>query len=121
MPSAPRRPCPPPGCPNLVTKGLCSVHLKAARKRTDAARPSSAKRGYAGAAWQALRLQVLRRDPICVDCKRAPSTVADHTIPKRFGGEDTLANLSGKCASCHNARTARELGWGRRDVPGRSG
>jgi len=66
-----------------------------------------------------LERMILRRDPICMMCERAPSTVADHIIPhkgdwSRFVDEK---NLQGLCYSCHGAKTANEDGgFGREPV-----
>jgi 5-methylcytosine-specific restriction protein A len=51
---------------------------------------------------------VLARDPLCLICKTAPSTQADHVLPKARGGMDTLENLRGVCKSCHDSKSARE-------------
>lgn len=60
---------------------------------------------------------VLRRDPICTECHRNPSTVADHIVDHR--GDEKLFwamdNLAGKCADCHNKKTGTEHGFKRRD------
>jgi 5-methylcytosine-specific restriction protein A len=76
-------------------------------------RPSSTQRGYGGA-WARLRRMVLARDPICVLCRQAPSTVADHIIPLRRGGANSLDNLQGCCTRCHNRKTvASDGGFGK--------
>lgn len=69
-------------------------------------RPTAHGRGY-GKRWQKLRRMILNRDPVCTDCWRNPSTIADHIIPKRDGGPDALENLQGLCQTCHNRKTAR--------------
>lgn len=46
--------CPEPGCPNLMP---CATHARELRRRQDAARPSSAKRGY-GRAHQRARARL---------------------------------------------------------------
>jgi 5-methylcytosine-specific restriction endonuclease McrA len=35
------------------------------------------------------------------------TTDADHIVPKRKGGKDTMDNLQGTCHSCHSMKTAR--------------
>jgi 5-methylcytosine-specific restriction protein A len=54
----------------------------------------------------------LRRDPICVDCQREPSTVADHIVPHKGVRAlfVDLANLAGRCKRCHDRKTATEEG-----------
>jgi len=58
--------------------------------------------------WRAIRAAVIARDPVCKTpaCGRT-STHADHIIPREQGGPDTMSNLRGLCASCHNRRSAR--------------
>jgi hypothetical protein len=68
---------------------------------------------YNRAIWRGengLRLAVLRRDPICVLCSKAYSTVADHCVPFRSGKTEQeqwdlfsdFANLRGICKPCHD-------------------
>ena len=79
------------------------------RRRDDAHdryRGSAASRGY-GADHRRWRLAILKRDPLCVFCRRGgrvkPATVADHVVPiatdptKRLD----LANGRGVCVDCH--------------------
>lgn len=110
--------CSVPGCPTLAN-GRCDEHKRAA----DRQRGSAAQRGYNSKAWRAVRRAVLRRDPICVLCQRAFSTVPDHwpdsrrdLIAQGVTDPDALHRLRGLCASCHGRETAREQpgGWNRR-------
>ena len=103
MPDRPLRPCAHSGCGALTTTGRCPMH-----PRRDT-RPPASRRGY-GAAWRSLRLEILRRDPICKMCGVAPSVHVDHIIPRAQGGSDRPDNLRGLCQRDHNARTARETG-----------
>lgn len=104
------KPCPVPGCPELVLRGRCPRHEAARRDQErerqrayDAARPSSSQRGYGGS-WAALRKRVLR------DCPRCPCGAAaehvDHILPLRRGGTNDRSNLQALCASCHSRKTA---------------
>jgi 5-methylcytosine-specific restriction protein A len=76
---------------------------------------------YGRARWRhpqtGLRAAVLRKYPICTECNRAPSTVADHKIDHR--GNETLffdfKNLTGKCDSCHSQKTGSQHGIGKRE------
>ncbi|QTX04120.1 HNH endonuclease [Agromyces archimandritae] len=62
-----------------------------------------------GAAWEALRRQVLERDQyVCQYCG-AEATEADHVIPKDAGGRDELDNLVASCKPC-NARKGNRIG-----------
>ena len=56
MPSAFLRPCPSPGCPELVTAGRCQTHTKQA----DAYRGTSSARGY-DATWRTFRQYFIRQ------------------------------------------------------------
>lgn len=59
--------------------------------------------------WRRLRIWILQRDPVCCICKLEASTVADHVLPVRLGGEFwDEDNLQGVCAPCHNAKSAKE-------------
>lgn len=113
MPVRPLRPCPAPSCPKLTTGGPCVAHRRALERR----RGSAATRGYDARhrAWRAL---ILGRDPLCRGCGRAPSTHADHIIPRKPGAEDwSEANGQGLCGApgprgplggCHSYKTAME-------------
>lgn len=103
-------PCKTPLCPN--TRTLSSPYCSScAPQAVIEDRGSAAARGY-GHRWRKLRLMVLRRDPLCADpfaihCVSA-SRHADHIVPKRIGGQDTLENLQGLCDSCHSRKTFLE-------------
>jgi len=66
-------------------------------------------------AWRQI---ILGRDPICRGCERAPSTHADHIVPRKPGAEDwSEENGQGLCGSpgrvgpggsCHSYKTAVE-------------
>ena len=65
--------CSTHGCPNLVPQG--SSRCPDCDRRADRARGT---RGYQTAGHRRFRRTILRRDPVCVVCHAAPSTVADH-------------------------------------------
>jgi 5-methylcytosine-specific restriction protein A len=113
--------CTTPGCPHLTLDGKCTEHKQAAEQQ----RGSAAQRGYSGKAWRAARRAVLRRDPICVVCKRAFATVADHwptsrreLVEQGVSDPDAVSRLRGLCHSCHSRETANNPeqagGWNRR-------
>lgn len=115
MPRAAPRPCTHPGCSALAQSGSrCPAHPYE-RPQAEDSRPNSAARGY-GSRWRRLRKMVLARDPICTACKRAPSTDADHIVPKSRGGQNTFENLQGLCHSCHSSKTATHDGGGYRSA-----
>ena len=92
--------CPQSGCPNWVP---CPTHK----------RDTAGQRGYSSRGHRAFRNAVLTRDPVCVLCRRALATVADHyPLSRRDLIEQGLnpndpARGRGLCASCHGVETAR--------------
>jgi 5-methylcytosine-specific restriction endonuclease McrA len=53
--------------------------------------------------WREMRAAVLRAQPICMRCRTAPSTVANHVIPHRGDpAKFWTGQLEGICASCHS-------------------
>jgi 5-methylcytosine-specific restriction protein A len=112
MPYAARNICREPGCGRSCTGRYCTAHTAPgtshARLDKERYRGSAASRGY-GRRWEQLRKMVLARDPLCriaITCQgMRPSTDADHIIPKRLGGEDTMENLQGACHACHSYKT----------------
>ena len=104
-------PCSQPGCPAVATKGYCPKHRRA-RQRAYAAQPNRqrAQRQYHTGEWRELRAGVLERDPICMECKRAPSAEAAHIVARANAGADTMTNLRGLCHSCHSRETATRDG-----------
>ena len=60
---------------------------------------------YRSKEWQALRAEVLRRQPTCTTPGCVARAVAvDHVIQRSRGGPDSLGNLRGLCVSHHNQR-----------------
>ncbi len=123
------RVCSRPGCPVLTTGGRCGACKAQTRRTTDERRGTAAKRGYGGAHWANARAACLRRDVLCTcvldghghgaRCYAA-ATVADHDPVERkelvrqgVEDPDAVEFLRGKCAPCHNRRTARVTpgGW----------
>jgi 5-methylcytosine-specific restriction protein A len=119
MPHRPPHSCVVPGCPELVRRGArCTDHARALQAEADSLRPSASRRGY-DAAWRRIRLDHLRRHPLCIDCQREGRTVAatdvDHRVPLRRGGTNDPANLQSLCHRHHSSKTALEDGrFGRR-------
>ena len=122
MPYAPKRFCRTPRCPNLVTGGgYCPAHQRAKRQVERRHFTGTPGVNY-GRAWGKLRAAFLSRPEHlwCPDClaegKRVLATELDHVQP--HCGDPGLfwdeANLVGRCKSHHSAKTAREVGFGRR-------
>lgn len=63
---------------------------------------------YSSRRWRALRLLVIREQPVCCICGIRPSAVVDHIEAHK--GNDTLmwlrSNLQGLCKRCHDTKTA---------------
>jgi 5-methylcytosine-specific restriction protein A len=105
------------GCPNLFDgkQGRCPGH----RKQADKARGTSRDRGYNTPGHRTFRTAVLARDPICVLCGLALSTVADHYPRSRRElidlGLDPNSPDAGRglCKPCHDKETAQHQpgGW----------
>lgn len=118
MPWKPKHPCGVRGCPALTDERFCPQHERQQQQRYDQARGSAAARGY-DYRWRRLERSILARDPICMKCGLAPSTVADHKIPRSRGGADDPENLQGICAPCHGRKTAlKDGGFGRAPAAG---
>lgn len=109
MPAAAPRPCTKPGCGVLVRdgSGRCQAHQREAWGK----KPTAAKR-ITGRKLQALRADLFRRQPLCVQCKERGlvvlATQRDHIVPLSEGGEDTEDNVQGLCAPCHDGKSLAE-------------
>lgn len=70
---------------------------------------------YRDPRWKELRDLVLSEEPACRTGCGAPARVVDHIRPHR--GDEQLAfdrdNCQGMCKPCHDAKTAREIAFGR--------
>lgn len=113
------RVCSNPGCPTLHPgTGRCPTCRAAADKQR---RPQG--NPYRTAGHHAFREAVLLRDPYCVECKVAWSTIADHYPIERRDlvelGLDPNDPVRGRglCKPCHDRHTARTSpgGWNKRD------
>ena len=112
-------------CPAVIESGTrCETCAKAKARTHDKARGSSAERGYTGRGHKAFRHAVLDRDPICVLCRAAWATVADHhpLSRKQLVDQDLDPNDPnngrGLCKPCHDRETARHQpgGWAVRGI-----
>lgn len=112
------RVCSVPGCPTIYPRAegtRCATH----RRKADRARGD---RGYSTKGHRTFRTHVIQRDPICVLCNLAPSTIADHhphsrkeLIELRLNPNDPRYGR-GLCKTCHDRETARNQpgGWNTR-------
>lgn len=113
----PSRICANPGCPT-IHDGTTGARCPGCAKTADRAHWART-RAYSSKAHREFRAAVLHKDPICVLCHLAISTVADH-YPK---GREDLIQLGmnpddprhgrGLCKRCHDTETARNQpgGW----------
>lgn len=126
MPPRSLRPCTHPGCPALVPGGgACQAHQQAATRAHDERRGSAASRGY-DALWRRLRVQFLRRNPLCqcdecaADRRVTIAEVVDHVVPiaERPDLRLVWSNLRAMSKRCHDKHTARTSGFGRSSTVG---
>lgn len=109
-PTAPKKPCAQPGCPELVprTQTRCTEHTTEHYRRQDAQRDRSGF--YQSARWRKVRAIVLSEEPFCRACRKQPSNEVDHVVPRAQGGEPfERGNLQGMCKPCHSTKTAMEV------------
>ena len=78
-----------------------------------------------GRKWMERRAQHLRMHPLCVHCIRQSRVTAaqevDHVIALANGGKDTDDNLQSLCIPCHQAKTAKDMGYTQRNTIGIDG
>lgn len=95
----------------MTSKGPCDQHRRQAARAKDTKTPEE-RRFYSSAAWQKIRADQLRREPLCRDCSQEgitrEATVADHIIPRRQGGSDDPSNLQSQCWPHHQSKRQRE-------------
>ena len=106
MPSKPPTVCSFPGCPALVKRGRCAEHTvkQSERRRHD----PEQRKFYSSYRWQQLRKLVRMRDPVCMECQRAPSQTVDH-VNGDFR-DNRMENLQGLCRECHASKSGRDHG-----------
>ena len=123
MPATAKSPC--SVCGVLSDKRRCPKHDKDERKAFDAARRSQPhRRLYNTPEWKRVRNYIIGRDPLCCiadvcveqDGHPASSQVVDHIVRAtaymaQGGNFFDVDNLQGACVRCHDAKTAREVGF----------
>ena len=114
MPSATKRYCTWPGCPELVQGGRCQAHQAAKHKHIDRKRKGAEHRAvYQTVAWRRLRAVLLSGEPWCRACRTEWAAEVDHIVPiSAGGGAYELSNLQPLCKSCHSRKTMSELSSG---------
>lgn len=61
---------------------------------------------YQTKAWRRLSRAAIRRDGECAVCMGTYRLTANHIIPRREGGPDSLPNLMTMCGPCHSTYEA---------------
>jgi len=87
------------------------------KREVDAKRGTAHERGY-GHKWRVARLSYLKKNPLCVECKRenavTAATVVDHVIPHK--GDMKLfwnmRNWQSLCKHHHDQKTMSEGSFG---------
>lgn len=109
MPMRPLRPCPSPGCQELVRKGRCPKHEAARHRAIDERRAPSAKR-YPKF-WPSLSRRILAEEILCRSCSTpghpVPAAEVDHIDGNTWNC--SRENLQALCKSCHSRKTMNEL------------
>ncbi|MBB6172191.1 5-methylcytosine-specific restriction protein A [Nocardiopsis mwathae] len=100
-------------------KPTCTQCRTRANRDLRQRRGNSHRQGYGRAHRQRFRQGVLTRDRICVVCRRAPATEADHypldrkTLTQMGLNPNDPEYGRGLCHSCHSSESARHQpgGW----------
>jgi 5-methylcytosine-specific restriction protein A len=121
MPARAMRPCAKPGCPALTASKFCAGHIGEPQQLAKAYDADRAKdpirRLYGTRRWRRTSGYIIARDPICRECGREPSSLADHAVPADLyiaqnGGDleyfFDYGNLQGLGQACHAKKTARD-------------
>ncbi len=102
------RPCPVPGCDQLVVSGRCLAHRQSGggvRRATERSR-----RLYGLKRWKLLSRRIIGEEPWCRSCRQNLATEVDHIRPIEDGGDPwDRANLQPLCHVCHSRKTADDL------------
>ena len=79
-----------------------------------------------GRKWMVIRAKVMARcNHLCEHCAKqgrtTPARQVDHIKPLSQGGTDALDNLAALCIPCHEAKTAKDMGYRPRQAVGLDG
>lgn len=106
MPYAAPRPCPKPGCTELIRgkQRYCVEHGRIVEQE----KPARIR----GRRLQERNARLFRGSPLCVRCQEQgvvrPVAEWDHRIPLELGGADDESNIDGLCKEHHDMKTAEE-------------
>ena len=69
-----------------------------------------------GRKWMRIRSAVMARSNwLCQECTKqgrtTPALEVDHIKPLHKGGTDAMDNLAALCVPCHEAKTAKDMGY----------
>lgn len=95
-------------CHRLIAHGesYCSAHTRQPRRSTPKVSPR--KRGLTHA-YEKNRGVVLSLSRVCVLCSKPGANSADHVIPRKHGGDNSLYNLVPAHLACNSRRGAKPL------------
>ena len=79
-----------------------------------------ARRARSTSQWQRVRAQVLAAQPWCSECGSRQHLGADHIVPAKDGGPNTIENCQVLCSSCNGRKRSAEGGGGGRQGWGTS-
>lgn len=111
--------CSTTGCPEIVARDSKRTRCDDCERKAEQGRGSARARGYDRRHETTFRAQVLARDPICVLCRRAQATEADHhplsrrELVRQHLNPNDPKHGRGLCHDCHSGETADHQpgGW----------
>jgi len=115
MPLKAKHPCNKSGCPALTAERFCETHTQENRRAVDANRDPTSRQLY-DRRWNVARVLFLRKNPLCVECKKTGRVVAanvvDHVEPHRGNYQKFWDQTKWQpmCKPHHDAKTAKEDG-----------
>ena len=114
MPNKPLKPCSRPGCPNLVSSGLCDDHKRQSNRDYDRGRKDDpGRRLIQSGRWRKIRSRKLSINPLCERCegnrRLVVAVMVHHKDRNQLNNRDN--NLESLCNACHELEHKGER-WG---------